>query len=163
MFCIRVEVNVGPWHEEFQSIKQGSQKTSWKDKFPYAYWKGNPDVNSPAHEKLVLCNDTNKWGAQILRQNWGKEVVNGFKNSKLSNQCNHRYKIYAEGYAWSVSLKYILSCGSVPLIINPIYEDFFSRGLFPKENYLPIPLKTYARPLKLQSSGEIHIHLRRRQ
>ncbi|KAJ0789126.1 putative glycosyl transferase CAP10 domain-containing protein [Helianthus annuus] len=90
-------------------------------------------------KKLVLCNDTKKWGAQILRQNWGKEVVDGFKNSKLSNKCNHRYKIYAEGYAWSVSLKYILSCGSVPLIINPVYEDFFSRGLFPKENYLPIP------------------------
>lgn len=49
-----------------------------------------------------------------------------------------RYKIYAEGYAWSVSLKYILSCGSVPLIIHPEYEDFFSRGLFPKKNYWPI-------------------------
>ncbi|KAM0041715.1 putative protein xylosyltransferase [Helianthus debilis subsp. tardiflorus] len=97
-----VEVNVGPWHEEFQSIKQGSRKTSWKDKFPYAYWKGNPDVNSPAREKL----------------NWGKEVVNGLENSELSNQCNHRYKIYVEGYAWSVT------CGSVPLIINPIYQVF---------------------------------------
>ncbi|KAI7735379.1 hypothetical protein M8C21_008319, partial [Ambrosia artemisiifolia] len=134
-----VEVNLGPWHEEFRSIKQGSQKMSWKDKFPYAYWKGNPGVLSPVRENLLLCNDTSMWGAQIFRQNWGQEIVNGFKNSKLSNQCNHRYKIYAEGYAWSVSLKYILSCGSVPLIINPKYEDFFSRGLFPKENYLPIP------------------------
>lgn len=49
-----------------------------------------------------------------------------------------RYKIYAEGYAWSVSLKYILSCGSLPLIITPQYEDFFSRGLIPKKNYWPI-------------------------
>lgn len=64
--------------------------------------------------------------------------MDGFKQSKLSNQCNHRYKIYAEGYAWSVSLKYILACGCVPLIINPKYDDFFSRGLFPKRNYLPI-------------------------
>ncbi|KAJ0577679.1 putative glycosyl transferase CAP10 domain-containing protein [Helianthus annuus] len=48
------------------------------------------------------------------------------------------YKIYAEGYAWSVSLKYILLCGCVPLIINPKYDDFFSRGLFPKKDYLPI-------------------------
>ncbi|XP_028097398.1 uncharacterized protein LOC114297206 isoform X2 [Camellia sinensis] len=48
------------------------------------------------------------------------------------------YKIYAEGYAWSVSLKYILSCGCLPLIISPQYEDFFSRGLFPKKNYWPV-------------------------
>lgn len=49
-----------------------------------------------------------------------------------------RYKIYAEGYAWSVSLKYILSCGSLALIISPQYEDFFTRGLSPKKNYWPI-------------------------
>lgn len=49
-----------------------------------------------------------------------------------------RYKIYAEGYAWSVSLKYILSCGSLSLIISPRYEDFFSRGLFPGINYWPV-------------------------
>jgi hypothetical protein len=49
-----------------------------------------------------------------------------------------RYKIYAEGYAWSVSLKYILSCGSVALIISPQYEDFFTRGLVPNRNFLPV-------------------------
>nr|XP_043622195.1 O-glucosyltransferase rumi homolog [Erigeron canadensis] len=133
-----VEVNLGPWQEEFKSIRKGSQIISWEKKFPYAYWKGNPDVNSPIREHLLLCNDTDKWGAQIMRQNWAQEILDGFKNSKLSNQCNHRYKIYAEGYAWSVSLKYILSCGCVPLIINPKYEDFFSRGLSPMRSYLPI-------------------------
>jgi len=55
---------------------------------------------------------------------------------------SYRYKIYAEGYAWSVSLKYILSCGSVALLIAPQYEDFFSRGLIPEQNYWPVdPLK----------------------
>nr|XP_043638258.1 protein O-glucosyltransferase 1 [Erigeron canadensis] len=132
------EVNIGPWEEEFQSIKEGSQQQSWRKKYPYAYWKGNPDVVSPIREALLQCNDTKQWGALIMRQNWTQEVLDGFKQSKLSSQCNHRYKIYAEGYAWSVSLKYILSCGCVPLIINPKYDDFFSRGLFPKKNYLPI-------------------------
>ncbi|PWA50538.1 Lipopolysaccharide-modifying protein [Artemisia annua] len=143
-----VEVNLGPWQEEFKSIKKGSKVTSWDKKFPYAYWKGNPNVLSPIREKLLLCNDTNKWGAQIMRQNWALEIAQGFKNSKLSNQCNHRYKIYAEGYAWSVSLKYILACGSLPLIINPKYEDFFGRGLFPKENYLPISPKNICPSIK---------------
>uniref|UniRef100_A0A251SV70 Putative lipopolysaccharide-modifying protein n=1 Tax=Helianthus annuus TaxID=4232 RepID=A0A251SV70_HELAN len=129
------EINIGPWEEEFRSIKQGSQKQSWSKKYPYAYWKGNPDVDSPIREALLQCNDTTQWGALIMRQ----EIQHGFKQSKLSAQCNHRkYKIYAEGYAWSVSLKYILLCGCVPLIINPKYDDFFSRGLFPKKDYLPI-------------------------
>ncbi|KVI11906.1 O-glucosyltransferase rumi homolog isoform X2 [Cynara cardunculus var. scolymus] len=142
------EVHLGPWQEEFQSIKQGSQVISWEKKFPYAYWKGNPDVNSRVREELLFCNDTNKWGAQILRQNWTQEILDGFKNSKLSSQCNHRYKIYAEGYAWSVSLKYILSCGCVPLIIKPKYEDFFSRGLFPMQNYWPISSENICRSIK---------------
>ncbi|KAD0358288.1 hypothetical protein E3N88_44399 [Mikania micrantha] len=143
-----VEVNLGPWQEEFNSIKLGSQKISWKNKLPYAYWKGNPDVQSPVREKLLFCNDTNIWGAQILRQNWAQEILDGFKNSKLSNQCNHQYKIYAEGYAWSVSLKYILSCGCVPLIIKAKYEDFFSRGLSPGENYLPISPENICQSIK---------------
>lgn len=68
MSCIRVEVNLGPWQDEFKSIKKGSPVTSWENKFPYAYWKGNPNVLSPVRENLLKCNDTNKWGAQIMRQ-----------------------------------------------------------------------------------------------
>lgn len=62
--------------------------------------------------------------------------------------CIIRYKIYAEGYAWSVSLKYILSCGSMTLIISPEYEDFFSRGLLPKENYWPVSPTDLCRSIK---------------
>lgn len=132
------EIRIKPWDEQFREIKQGSQTKRWTDKIPLAYWKGNPGVLSPIREALLLCNNSMNWGAEILIQNWQEEVKSGFKSSKLSNQCNHRYKIYAEGYAWSVSLKYIISCGSLSLIITPQYEDFFSRGLVPQENYWPV-------------------------
>lgn len=132
------ETNIRPWNEEFPDIKRGSQTESWSRKFPHAYWKGNPDVGSPIRTELLQCNDTRKWGAQILSQDWQEEAKGGFEQSKLSKQCNYRYKIYAEGYAWSVSLKYIVSCGSLALIISPQYEDFFSRGLIPKKNYWPV-------------------------
>ncbi|KAM3400907.1 hypothetical protein ACQJBY_005627 [Aegilops geniculata] len=71
-------------------------------------------------------------------QNWEEEAKSGYQNSKLSSQCTHRYKIYAEGFAWSVSLKYILSCGSMALLIDPLYQDFFSRGLEPRVNHWPV-------------------------
>ncbi|KAJ7959817.1 O-glucosyltransferase rumi-like protein [Quillaja saponaria] len=132
------EINIRPWHEEFPDIKEGSKHRRWKNKWPIAYWKGNPDVFSPIRTELMKCNHSRLWGAQILRQDWGAAARSGFQESKLSNQCDYRYKIYAEGYAWSVSLKYILSCGSVTLIISPEYEDFFSRGLIPKKNFWPI-------------------------
>ncbi|BAT88346.1 hypothetical protein LR48_Vigan09g125000 [Vigna angularis] len=136
------EINIRPWSEEFPDIKRGSQAVSWRNKIPRAYWKGNPDVSSPIRVELLNCNHSRKWGAQIMRQDWDEAAKAGFKESRLSDQCNHRYKIYAEGYAWSVSLKYILSCDSVALLIAPQYEDFFSRGLVPEHNFWPVdPLK----------------------
>ncbi|XP_057536327.1 uncharacterized protein LOC130814254 [Amaranthus tricolor] len=132
------EVNIGPWDTEFRDIKRGSRSRSWSKKWPFAYWKGNPDVGAPIRTALLNCNDTAQWRAQILRQDWVEEARAGYKKSKLSSQCNHKYKIYAEGYAWSVSLKYIISCGSLTLLITPQYEDFFTRGLLPKKNYWPV-------------------------
>ncbi|KAL6967681.1 hypothetical protein U1Q18_033487 [Sarracenia purpurea var. burkii] len=131
----RPEVNIGPWDEEFSNIKEGSQARSWKRKWPVAYWKGNPDVGAPIREELLKCNHSRLWRAQILRQDWLTEVKEGFEKSKLSKQCDYR-------------LKYILACGSLPLIISPEYDDFFSRGLFPKKNYWPIPATNLCNSIK---------------
>lgn len=132
------ETNIEPWDREFASIKLGAAATRWADRVPTAYWKGNPDVASPLRVALLGCNDTGRWRAEILRQNWDDEARSGYRHSKLSGQCTHRYKIYAEGFAWSVSLKYILSCGSMALLIEPRYQDFFSRGLQPRVSFWPV-------------------------
>ncbi|KAG6515782.1 hypothetical protein ZIOFF_026212 [Zingiber officinale] len=143
------EINIRSWNEEFQSIKRGSQNVKWNKKDKTAYWKGNPFVDSPIREALLSCNDSNKWGAQIMLQDWVEESKSGFQKSSLSSQCNYRYKIYAEGFAWSVSLKYILACGSIVLFIDPQYEDFFTRGLVPKENFWPVSPTELCQSIKL--------------
>ncbi|GMN23735.1 hypothetical protein TIFTF001_000240 [Ficus carica] len=120
------ETNLNPWDEEFREIKRGSQRTSWTKKHPRAYWKGNPDVDSPVRTQLLKCNHSRLWGAQIWRQNWGEEAKGGYENSKLSNQCNSRYKIYAEGYAWSA--RAIAKGGQEfmeSLSMNRIYDYMF--------------------------------------
>ncbi|GLJ23668.1 hypothetical protein SUGI_0448240 [Cryptomeria japonica] len=132
------ETNLAPWEEEFNNIKEGSKAVKWIDRKPTAYWKGNPDVSSPIRTKLLECNSSSMWGAEILRQNWFEEANAGYEQSKLANQCRNRYKIYTEGFAWSVSFKYILSCDSPVLVVTPKYYDFFTRGLMPRENYLPV-------------------------
>lgn len=142
------ETNIAPWNEQFKDIKRGSQALSWKKRSPFAYWKGNPDVSSPIRTELLQCNDSRQWGAQIMRQNWVEEAKSGYEQSKLSKQCIYRYKIYAEGYAWSVSLKYTISCGSPALIITPQYEDFFSRGLIPMKHYWPVSSTGLCRSIK---------------
>ncbi|XP_065879283.1 uncharacterized protein [Euphorbia lathyris] len=142
------EINIRPWNEEFPDIKRGSQSQSWSKRKPRAFWKGNPDVMSEIRTELLQCNNSRKFGALIMRQDWGEEARIGFERSKLSNQCDYRYKIYAEGFAWSVSLKYIIACGSLTLIITPKYEDFFSRGLIPKKNYWPVSSDQLCRNIK---------------
>ncbi|MCO5561458.1 hypothetical protein L7F22_015079 [Adiantum nelumboides] len=140
MWLHRPQIDLPPWTEEVQSIYNSSQTLKWEDRKPNAYWKGNPDVGSKDREDLLKCNKTNgsDWGAEIYRQNWWAEVLDGFKHSKLSQQCKHRYKIYTEGHAWSVSYKYIFACDSPVLVASPTYHEFFTRGLIPMVHYWPI-------------------------
>lgn len=59
-----------------------------------------------------------------------------------------RFKIYIEGYAWSVSEKYILACDSTTLLVKPQFYDFFTRSLNPLQHYWPIRAEDKCRSLK---------------
>ncbi|KAL6651112.1 hypothetical protein ACP70R_010037 [Stipagrostis hirtigluma subsp. patula] len=133
------ELNIKPWEALRREIKEGNAMTNWTDRAPYAYWKGNPTVGTGRRD-LLRCNVSGKrdWNARIYAQDWRKEVREGFRESDLSKQCTHRYKIYIEGRGWSVSEKYILACDSVALMVRPRFHDFFSRGLAPLRHYWPV-------------------------
>ncbi|XVF22577.1 hypothetical protein REPUB_Repub12eG0183400 [Reevesia pubescens] len=143
------ETNIRPWRSVLKDIEKGNQRTQWKDRVPYAYWRGNPSV-APTRKDLMKCNvtDKNNWNTLLYIQDWGKESKQGFKQSNLEDQCTHRYKIYIEGATWSVSEKYILACDSMTLMINPKYYDFFSRSMVPMQHYWPIRRKSKCRDLK---------------
>ncbi|KAM3320021.1 hypothetical protein BC332_08125 [Capsicum chinense] len=133
------EINIKPWQDLLKDLDKGNRMQRWEDREPYAYWKGNPEVAEKRME-LIKCNvsENQEWNARIYEQDWKKEIKQGFKHSDLGNQCHHRYKIYIEGSAWSVSEKYILACDSVSLLVTPHYYDFFSRSLMPLVHYWPI-------------------------
>ncbi|XP_078427489.1 uncharacterized protein LOC144700001 [Wolffia australiana] len=133
------EINIRPWETLLEEILEGNAKTKWADREPYAYWKGNPYV-AETRQDLLRCNVSaaHDWKARIYAQDWRGETLRGFKGSNLARQCLHRYKIYIEGSAWSVSEKYILACDSLTLLVKPRYYDFFSRGLFPGQHYWPV-------------------------
>lgn len=116
---------------------------------PYAYWKGNPLV-AETRRDLLTCNvsDVQDWNARLFVQDWMLESQQGYKQSDVSNQCTHRYKIYIEGWAWSVSEKYILACDSVTLMVKPRYYDFFMRSLQPVHHYWPIKDNDKCRSIK---------------
>ncbi|KAL5568021.1 hypothetical protein UlMin_024596 [Ulmus minor] len=109
----------------------------------------NPTV-AETRQDLLKCNVSDKqdWGARLYAQDWAKELKEGYKQSDLASQCIHRYKIYIEGSAWSVSEKYILACDSVTLIVKPHYYDFFTRGLIPVHHYWPIKENDKCRSIK---------------
>ncbi|XP_043723722.1 O-glucosyltransferase rumi homolog [Telopea speciosissima] len=133
------EINVKPWDSLLEELREGNGRTNWTEREPYAYWKGNPNMSKNRRE-LLKCNVTDKqeWNARLYVQDWVQESKQGFKQSKLANQCTHRYKIYIEGIAWSVSMKYILACDSVTLLVNPKYYDFITRALIPMHHYWPV-------------------------
>ncbi|PAN39289.1 hypothetical protein PAHAL_7G233500 [Panicum hallii] len=133
------ELNIKPWEALRREIEEGNAMANWTERAPYAYWKGNPNVGA-GRRFLLRCNASGKrdWNARIYAQDWGKELQRGFRESDLSKQCTHRYKIYVEGRGWSVSEKYILACDSVALMVRPRFHDFFSRGLAPLRHYWPV-------------------------
>ncbi|MED6121349.1 hypothetical protein PIB30_029337 [Stylosanthes scabra] len=143
------EVNIKPWEILSKEMKEGNKKTTWLNREPYAYWKGNPDV-ADTRKDLMKCNVTDKqdWNARIYKQDWIQESKEGYKKSNLASQCTHRYKVYIEGSAWSVSEKYILACDSVTLLVKPHYYDFFTRGLIPMKHYWPIKEDDKCRSIK---------------
>ncbi|GAU49578.1 hypothetical protein TSUD_179920 [Trifolium subterraneum] len=96
------ETGIKPWEKVLKDIHESNKKIKWKDRVPYAFWKGNTHV-SPTRFKLRMCNNTDQhdWNAHIYSLHWSKEIKKGFKNTKLEDQCTHRYKIYAEGVSWS--------------------------------------------------------------
>ncbi|KAM6555866.1 hypothetical protein CsatB_002885 [Cannabis sativa] len=143
------EVNIRPWIPLLKQIKEGNNKKKWEDKEPYAYWKGNPKV-AATRKDLLKCNVSPKqdWNARLYVQDWKREQRQGYRQSNLADQCTHKYKIYIEGAAWSVSEKYILACDSVPLIVKPRFFDFFSRGLIPLHHYWPIKDNDKCRSIK---------------
>ncbi|KAL5062022.1 hypothetical protein RYX36_023759 [Vicia faba] len=133
------EINIKPWKDTLKDIKEGNKRTKWKDRVPYAYWKGNPYV-AQTRKNLLKCNVTSQkdWNTRLYIQDWVKESNEGYKKSGLGNQCTYRYKIYIQGYAWSVSEKYILACNSMTLYVKSEYHDFFMRGMVPLQHYWPI-------------------------
>ncbi|TXG50498.1 hypothetical protein EZV62_023022 [Acer yangbiense] len=135
----RAEINIKPWEGLLKEIKEGNNKSRWVDREPYAYWKGNPFV-AETRQDLLKCNvsDKHDWNARLYVQDWILESQQGFKKSNLASQCTHRYKIYIEGYAWSVSEKHILACDSMTLLVNTRFHDFFTRYLQPVKHYWPI-------------------------
>ncbi|KAD2805485.1 hypothetical protein E3N88_38862 [Mikania micrantha] len=143
------EINIKPWGSLLKELEEGNMRTKWIDREPYAYWKGNPVV-AETRMDLLKCNVSEKqdWNARVYAQDWLKESQQGYKQSDLASQCVHRYKIYIEGSAWSVSNKYILACDSVTFVVKPRYHDFFTRGLFPVHHYWPIKENDKCRSIK---------------
>ncbi|KAF2616628.1 hypothetical protein F2Q68_00041862 [Brassica cretica] len=58
------EVNIKEWNKLSVAIKEGNKKVKWKDRVPYAYWKGNPMV-SIARRNFMTCNVSDKYDPMV--------------------------------------------------------------------------------------------------
>eukprot|EP00271_Cylindrocystis_brebissonii_P020425 TRINITY_DN6754_c0_g1_i2.p1 TRINITY_DN6754_c0_g1~~TRINITY_DN6754_c0_g1_i2.p1 ORF type:complete len:350 (+),score=41.19 TRINITY_DN6754_c0_g1_i2:555-1604(+) len=134
------EVYIRQWDITVDKIMQGTGGIPWKERASYGQWKGTIWVAPHIRAPVVLCNDEpeHRWRVVTEEQKWHK--VTDVRSAALENQCAYRYKIYAEGAAWSVSMKYIMACGSTVLFIRPFFYEFFARGLVSGKHFLPVPV-----------------------
>ncbi|CAM8937473.1 unnamed protein product [Rhodiola kirilowii] len=152
------ELNIKPWSILLKELEEGNKRIEWANREPHAYWKGNPAV-ARTRRDLLKCNVSwfRDWNARLYKQDWIKEIQQGFKESNIADKCTYKYNIYIEGNAWSVSGKYILACDSVTLIVTPHYYDFFTRGLIPLQHYWPIRESAKCKSIKFAVNwGESH-------
>ncbi|WOL17354.1 protein O-glucosyltransferase 1 [Canna indica] len=144
------EIDIKPWEKLSEEMKEANERMEWKKRKPFAHWRGNPSVSWHRLD-LMNCNPFNghDWNARIFAQDWKKEIMNGFNESNLAEQCDYRYKIFVEGRAWSVSEKYTLACDSPALFVTTHFYDFMTRGLMPGRHYWPIREYTKCLSIKL--------------
>ncbi|GAQ78892.1 hypothetical protein KFL_000200440 [Klebsormidium nitens] len=149
------ELQILPWQNQSVKIAQGGADAgAWRQRKPTAFWKGNVWVGYGLTQNLRLeltdCRRDPVWEVEAYGQDWGAEVANGFQYSRQWQQCGWRYKVYAEGNAWSVSSKYGFACGSTMLVIEPYFEAFYSRGMAYGHNCLFVRRRPLCEALKEQ-------------
>lgn len=69
VIIFRPEINIRPWEHVLKEIKEGNKKVKWKDREPYAYWKGNP-YTTPTRLDFLNCNVStdHDWNLRLYTQ-----------------------------------------------------------------------------------------------
>lgn len=59
-------MNIKPWENTLKDIEEKEKRIKWKDREPYAYWKGNPYVSSERGD-LMKCrpDKDHDWYARL--------------------------------------------------------------------------------------------------
>ena len=52
-----------------KELREGNQRSTWINREPYAYWKGNPSV-AETRQDLMKCNvsEEHEWNARVYAQ-----------------------------------------------------------------------------------------------
>lgn len=69
LLMVRAEINIKPWNLFLEETRNASESLKWKDRAPYAFWKGNPGVVK-TRQDLMQCNLSNghDWNARLFAQ-----------------------------------------------------------------------------------------------
>ena len=57
-------MNVKEWTTLQVAIREANERVRWKDRVPYAHWKGNSYV-SPERRNLMQCNFSDKYDPMV--------------------------------------------------------------------------------------------------
>ncbi|GAQ84495.1 hypothetical protein KFL_001910140 [Klebsormidium nitens] len=136
------DLEIARWRDQSHRIDRAARAgLKWIDREKTAFWKGAAWLNE-ARKALVRCTaEDPSFLLSAYDKSWGNVAAHetNFTDARLEDQCGYRYRIYAEGSAWSVSIKYGLACGSTMLLVEPVFKAFYDHGLRDGENCLVVP------------------------
>ncbi|KAK7394794.1 hypothetical protein VNO78_15333 [Psophocarpus tetragonolobus] len=109
------ELTIKPWEALLQKINEGKKKIKWKDRLPYAFWKGNTCVSLTRYD-LLRCNTSDQY-AHIypLAEAIGKPGRNFIKeNLKMKFVYDYMFHVLSE-YARLLRFEPIILEGAVEI------------------------------------------------
>mmetsp|Transcript_36514 Transcript_36514/g.106905 ORF Transcript_36514/g.106905 Transcript_36514/m.106905 type:complete len:294 (+) Transcript_36514:275-1156(+) len=128
------------------------------------YWRGSELISGGwERARLHECSRQNHSFVDVKAM--PKTLEGKRENVCHAQMCGHTFNLYMEGArAWSVSLKFLLACGSVLLWVNPMNEDFISQALERHVHYVPVrdscdEIATTARSLTALQRGALAANL----
>ena len=108
---------MGDWRTAYQKLTQVAEENPWPDKMKKLFWRGN----------LGMGEYRRTFSNMVHNFEWS-DVQEGNAENRVEiwDHCKYAYLAHIEGVSYSGRLKYLLQCGSVVVMPQPEWLEWFS-------------------------------------
>ena len=142
------------WPEMRASLTRAAEQSPWADKTSDIFFRGSR--TSGARDPFVLrghlpagvpeTRRSKRWNTRYVKnqsQRSNEYVTKQLgldfaEHVTMESHCSHKYLLNFDGQAASFRLKTLFLCGSVVLMVDPLWDEFWYGLLVPWVHYVPV-------------------------